>query len=127
MHLFMPFYWIYVYLFYKGRGKEDGVGGWGLTGTHIDMSSFYLFSLESRRHSQTTLHNGVSPLAEANVYQNHLHDNKYKKIIKPEHIILANRFIVARELFPFIIKHLLMNLFQGLFVPLHCATLLCII
>ena len=123
----MPFYWIYVYLFYKGRGKEDGVGGWGLTGTPIDMSSFYLFSLESRRHSETTLHYGVSPLAEANVYQNHLHGNKCKKIIKPEHIILANRFIVARELFPFIIKHLLMNLFQGQFVPLHCATLLCII
>ena len=47
---------------------EDGVGGWGLTGTPIDVSSFYLFALELRRHSQTTLHNGVSPLAEANVY-----------------------------------------------------------
>ena len=47
---------------------EDGVGGWGLTGTPIDVSSFYLFSLESRRHSETTLHNGVSPLAEVNVY-----------------------------------------------------------
>ena len=65
----MPFCWIHAFLFYKGRGKEDGVGGggWGLTGTPIDMSSFYLFSLESRRHSETTLHNGVSPLAEANV------------------------------------------------------------
>ena len=46
--------------------------GWGLTDTHIDMSSFYLrneffFSLELRRHSETTLHNGDSPLAEANV------------------------------------------------------------
>ena len=67
MHLFMPFCQIQTSLFYKGRGKEDGVGGWGLTGTPIDLSSFYLFSLESRRHSETTLHNGVSPLAEANV------------------------------------------------------------
>ena len=46
--------------------------GWGLTDTHIDMSSFYLrneffFPLELRRHSETTLHNGDSPLAEANV------------------------------------------------------------
>ena len=44
-----------------------GLGGWGLTGTPIDMSSFYLFSLGLRRHSETTLHHGVSPLAEANV------------------------------------------------------------
>ena len=38
----------------------------------IDKSSFYLrneffFSLELRRHSETTLHYGVSPLAEANI------------------------------------------------------------
>ena len=39
----------------------------------IDMSSFYLrneffFSfLQLRRHSETTLHYGVSPLAEANI------------------------------------------------------------
>ena len=49
-----------------------GLGGWGLTGTSIDMFSFYLgnqffFSLELRRHSETTLQHGVSPLAEANV------------------------------------------------------------
>ena len=48
-----------------------GVGG-GLTGTPIDMSSFYLlneffFSSELRRHSETTLHHGVSPLADENV------------------------------------------------------------
>ena len=44
-----------------------GVGGWGLTGTPIDMSLFYLpdeffFSSELRRHSEMTLHHGVSPL-----------------------------------------------------------------
>ena len=38
----------------------------------IDMSSFHLrneffFPLELRRHSETTLHYGVSPLAEANI------------------------------------------------------------
>ena len=49
-----------------------GVGGGGLTGTHIDMSSLYLrneffFSLELRRHSETTPHYGVSLLAVANV------------------------------------------------------------
>ena len=41
-------------------------------GTPIDMSSFYLrdeffFSSELRRHSETTLHHGVSSLADANV------------------------------------------------------------
>ena len=56
------------FYFTKAGGRKMGLGGWGLTGTPIDMSSFYLFSLESRRHSETTLHNGVSPLAEANVY-----------------------------------------------------------
>ena len=52
--------------------KEDGDGGWGLTDTPIDMSSFYLpnkffFSSELRRHSETTLHHGVSPLTDENV------------------------------------------------------------
>ena len=42
-----------------------GLRGWGLTGTLIDMSSFYLFSLELRRHSETTFHYGVSPLTDA--------------------------------------------------------------
>ena len=59
------------FLFHKGRGREDGVGEWGLTVTPIDMSSFYLrnqffLSLELSRHSETNLHSGVSPLAEAN-------------------------------------------------------------
>ena len=68
----MPFCWIHTFLFYKGRGKEDGVGGWGLWDTPIDMSSFYLrnqifFYLELRHHTETTLHHGVSPLAEVNV------------------------------------------------------------
>ena len=44
-----------------------GSGGSGLAGTPIDMSSFYLFPLGLRRHSETTLHHGLSPLAEANV------------------------------------------------------------
>ena len=49
-----------------------GGGGWGSTGTPIDMSSFYLpnqffFSLKLRRHSETTLHYDVSLLAGANV------------------------------------------------------------
>ena len=53
----------------QGAGKWGW--GWGLTGTPIDMSSFYLqneflLSLELRRHT-TTLHYG------------HLHDNKCKK------------------------------------------------
>ena len=124
---------IHAFLFYKGRGKKDRVGGWGLTGTPIDISSFYLrnqflFPLELRRHSETTLAKCVSPLAEANVQQNHLHGNKRKqKIITPEHVIRANRFIVAMELFPFLMKRLLMNLFQGQFAPQHFASLLCII
>ena len=73
MHLFMPFCWTHAFLFYKGRGKEDGVGGGGvLTGTPIDISSLYLrheffLSSELRLHSETTLHHGVSPLADANV------------------------------------------------------------
>ena len=50
-----------------------------------------------------------------------------KKIIRPEHIIWTNGFIVARELFPFLMKCLLMNLFQGQFVPLHYLSQLCII
>ena len=52
-----------------------------LTGMPLDMSSFYLpngfsFFPESS-HSETTLHHGVSPLAQAN--ENHLHDNKHEK------------------------------------------------
>ena len=63
----------YTHLYFtKARGRKMGLGGWGLTGTSIDMFSFYLgnqffFSLELRRHSETTLQHGVSPLAEANV------------------------------------------------------------
>ena len=58
------------------QGQENAVekGGWGggLTGTLIDMSSLYLrneffFSLELKRHSETTPHYGVSPLDVANV------------------------------------------------------------
>ena len=80
------------YFFYKIREKEDGVGGWGFTGTPIDMYSFYLLNelflfSELRCHLETTLHHGVSPLANENVQQNHLHDNKCKKIIRSEHII----------------------------------------
>ena len=68
----MPFSWIRALLFYKSREREDGVGGKGLTGTPIDMSSFYLlneffFSSELRRHSEKTLHYGLLPLADANV------------------------------------------------------------
>ena len=49
-----------------------GGGGGGLTGTPIDMSSFYLpnelfFYSELRRHSETILHHGVSPSADENV------------------------------------------------------------
>ena len=33
MHRFIPFCRIHAFLFYKGRAKEDGVGGWGFTGT----------------------------------------------------------------------------------------------
>ena len=49
-----------------------GLGGRGLTGTPIDMSPFYLlneffFSSELRRHLETTLHYGLSPLVDANV------------------------------------------------------------
>ena len=56
------------------QGKEiwGGGGGWGLTGTPIDMSSFYLpseffFSSELRRPSGTTLHHGISLLANENL------------------------------------------------------------
>ena len=57
--------------FTKVGGGKMGLGV-GVNGTPIDMSSFYLreeffLSLESRRHSETTLYHGVSPLAEANV------------------------------------------------------------
>ena len=83
----MPFCWTHTFLFYKGRGKEDRVGGrgGGLTGTLIDISSLYLrleffLSSELRHHSETTLHHGVSPLADANVWKNHLNDNKCKKL-----------------------------------------------
>ena len=63
------------FYFIKAGKKKDGVGGgggWGLTGTAKDMSSFYLlneffFSSKLRRHSETTLHHGDSPLANQNV------------------------------------------------------------
>ena len=59
-------------LFYKGRGRKMGLGGWGLTDTPTNISSFYLrneffFSLELRRHSEASLDYSFSPLAEANV------------------------------------------------------------
>ena len=38
----------------------------GVTGTPIYMSSLYLFPLELRHHSETTLHDSVSSLAEEN-------------------------------------------------------------
>ena len=43
-----------------------------VNGTTIDMSIFYLpneffFSSVLRRHSETTLHHGVSPLTDVNV------------------------------------------------------------
>ena len=55
----------------QGAGRWSWGGG-GLTGTPIEMSSFYLWnefflSLELRRHSETNLHYDVSPLADANV------------------------------------------------------------
>ena len=75
--IFFPFCWIPSFLFYKGRGREDGVGRWGLTGTLIDISLFYLLnefflSLELKRHAETIL------------YFDHLHDNKHKQIIRPD-------------------------------------------
>ena len=59
-----------------------GLGGEGHR-ARPQMSSFYLqneffFSLELRRPSETTLPYGVSPPAEENIQQNHLHDNKCK-------------------------------------------------
>ena len=75
--IFFPFCWIPSFLFHKGRGREDGVGRCGLTGTLIDMSLFYLLnefflSLELKRHAETIL------------YFDHLHDNKHKQIIRPD-------------------------------------------
>ena len=61
------------FFFHKSMEKiRLGGGGRGLTGTPIDMSSFYLLNKsllfsELRRHSETTLHHGVSPLANENV------------------------------------------------------------
>ena len=80
------------FLFYKIRDKEDEVGGGSWELGVVVMSSFYLpdeffFPSELRRHSEMTLHHGVSPLANENVQQNHLHDNKLKKTIRSEHII----------------------------------------
>ena len=71
-----------------------GWGGGGLTGTLIDISSLYLrhelsLSSELRHHSETTLHHGVSPLADTNVCQNHLNDNKCKK--KLDQIFLSQQ------------------------------------
>ena len=68
------FCWIHAFLFYEGKGKEDGVGGGGggSTGKLIDMSlshrrDEFFFSLRLKCHSEATLHYGVSSLAEANV------------------------------------------------------------
>ena len=46
---------------------------------------------------------------------------------KLDQIFGFNRFIVAIQLFPFLVKLLMRNLFQGHFVSLHYASLLCII
>ena len=69
----MPFSLVQA-LFFSQKHGEDGVGGGGrrLKGTPIDMSSFYLLNesllfSELRRHSETTHHHGVSPLANENV------------------------------------------------------------
>ena len=40
--------------------------------------------------------------------------------------MFSNRFIVAMELYPFLMKRLLMNLFQDQFAPLHYASPMCI-
>ena len=52
--------------------RLGGGGGVEVNGTTIDMSIFYLpneffFSSVLRRHSETTLHYGVSPLTDINV------------------------------------------------------------
>ena len=44
---------------------------------------------------------------------------------KLDQIFGLNRFIVAIELFPFLVKRLMRNLFQGHFVSLHYASLPC--
>ena len=44
-----------------------------------------------------------------------------------DQIFWTNRLIVAMELFPFLMKRLLKNSFQGQFVLMHYASLLCII
>ena len=67
------FCWIHAFLFYKGKGKKDGVGGGGgSTGKLIDMSLSHrrdevFFSLGLKCHSEVILHHGVSSSAEANV------------------------------------------------------------
>ena len=63
---------MYIYFTKAGKRKIGGGGGvWGLPGTPIDMSSFYLqnefFLFLELSPSETTLPYGVSPLAEANV------------------------------------------------------------
>ena len=126
----MPFCWIHEFLFYKGKGKEDGVGDWGLTGTPINMSSCYLrneffLSLELRRHSETTLPYGVSP--KQMFSRTTCMITNVKKKEKLDQTFRGNVFIVAKELFPFLMKRLLRNKFQGQFVPLHYVSLLCII
>ena len=63
------------FYFTKAGGRKMGLGGGGgveVNGTTIDMSIFYLpneffFSSVLRRHSETTLHHGVSPLTDVNV------------------------------------------------------------
>ena len=95
----------------QGAGKWGW--GWGLTGTPIDMSSFYLqndflLSFELRRHTETTLHYG------------HLHDNKCKKkITRPD--FLSQQIHRGNRAF-FLMKRLLRNLLQGKVVLLHYAS-----
>ena len=60
--------------FTKAGGRKMDLGSEGyLARPEIIMSSFYLpneifFSPKLRRHSETSLHHGVSPLANANVW-----------------------------------------------------------
>ena len=44
-----------------------------------------------------------------------------------DQILGLNRFIVTMELFPFLVKRLMRNLFQGHFESMHYASLICII
>ena len=116
--IFFPFCWIPSLLFYKGRGREDGVGRWGLTGTLIDMSLFYLLnefflSLELKRHAETIL------------YFDHLHDNKYKQIIRPD--LFSQQIHCSNGAFSFPNETSPEEFVSRTIRALHYASLLCII